>query len=165
MSDGLCSFFPTMTGAESALPISRGSLPPHIVAADIAELAQDLRPNGVNCTRSLLWRMRIKWGQRVSRPSMGTAAGVPKPLLARSLARPCFFWFRACFNEHVNNCPQGGTFIGDVHTNYYGGAVHIDPPLLSCPCVIQVTFLHLWSLRPPVSYSLPCPITGSPYNK
>lgn len=32
-----------MTGAQPALPASRGSLPPYTVAVDIAELAQDLR--------------------------------------------------------------------------------------------------------------------------
>lgn len=136
MPDRLCSLCPTPTGAEPALPASSGGLPPHSADADIAELAQDLRPNGVNCTRSLLWRMRIKRGQQASRPSMGTAAGV---------AKPCFFWFRACFNEHVNNCPQGGTFIGDVHINYYGGCSTHRAPLLSCPCAVQVTFLHFWS--------------------
>lgn len=77
MSDGFHSLCPTVTGAELAVPASRGSLPPHMVALDTPELAQDLRPNGVNCTRSSVWRMRIKWGQHVSRPRMSTAAGLP----------------------------------------------------------------------------------------
>lgn len=38
---------------------------------------------------------------------------------------------QTCFNEHVNNCPQGHAFI-DVHINYYGAAEHRSPsPQLS----------------------------------